>query len=801
MARPKHKRLGRIVILLSFSCLVVLTLGAQDSTPVDVVAALPYNGRSNQDVVDLVNPHGASGKQFVHIYDFELQRWVTFWPPGHTPPHTMTMATRHDIPVGLNTSSHPMEVFPQEGLREPQMGPAIPVPLFGSNAKVTPLEWISIPNVASSSPALYHAEGPKGKAIWLVVFGNLPIDPSNEPVADLWMVMSRCKSVVVNNGRRLVFADMGDMEENPSTCVIHLDSRTWNCGEGSGTQDTSAEPQQVLVVGENMDWMGKDGSAIRFLVGDIVWSMRQRNGDVFFHRHGSSLLPAVDYPLQLPGTGTVEGCPPEGEEDPLALGIPSLPHQVRLQEGRRKLHWAVLTTALIALALIFTLGTTVRKALFLALPFSFPALLRKLRKSSTDFVLPHTVVPRKGNAFLQSPTVSPGLHPSTPQSARGTPPTSFSSFSLSSEDGVRWTVSGRVLGSGAYGIVKQGLDRLTGQIVAVKELSVTKAEEVEKEVSLLAGLEHPNIVSYLGSYTRGATVHLVMEYVPCGSLESLMQTYRHIALPALRMYATDILNGLHYLHTNGIIHRDIKPANILIGQDGQCKLADFGISRTQCGDVSIYRSMNAGDLAKTVPMGTPAYMSAEAIQGTPCEASDVWAMGLTLLELASGQKPWHHLRATQPLALLIAIVRDSEKGYVLPDWLPSSLTDFLRECLHPDLALRGTASDLLQHPWLITANHEEASVAPPDAVGTGGSKGIWSFTTQSTQSSTEVTQSTNLTSEEATEPTEQSLSYPADEQPVPFGDCTSEDVHGSSHRLPWDRPVSPDGEGCAVIQG
>eukprot|EP00667_Euglena_gracilis_P014876 EG_transcript_15465 len=143
-----------------------------------------------------------------------------------------------------------------------------------------------------------------------------------------------------------------------------------------------------------------------------------------------------------------------------------------------------------------------------------------------------------------------------------------------------------------------------------------------------------------------------------------------------------------------------------------CKLADFGLSRAPCEDVNIYRSLTATDVARTIPMGTPAYMSPEAIQGTPCMPSDVWAVGMTLAELASGQKPWHHLKVTQPMALLVAIVRESEMGCRLPKWLPPAFATFVRRCLVASANLRATAEQLLCDTWIVQPNPEEAQIIP-----------------------------------------------------------------------------------------
>ena len=191
-----------------------------------------------------------------------------------------------------------------------------------------------------------------------------------------------------------------------------------------------------------------------------------------------------------------------------------------------------------------------------------------------------TILGRTGDAHRAGTRPSPP--PPAPPPDSPTSPTP----SLPHKEGQQWTVSARAIGSGGYATVYQAHDRLTGEIVAVKKMPVPGVEndaefrEVEKEARLLAGLRHDNTVSYLGRFTEGRVLHLVMEYVPWGSLDALVQTYKYIPMPALRRYATDILRGLDYLHRHLFIHRDIKPANILVGQHG-CKLSDFGLSCAQ----------------------------------------------------------------------------------------------------------------------------------------------------------------------------------------------------------------------------
>ena len=140
-----------------------------------------------------------------------------------------------------------------------------------------------------------------------------------------------------------------------------------------------------------------------------------------------------------------------------------------------------------------------------------------------------------------------------------------------------WT-KGKLIGAGAFGRVFQGLDNESGQIMAVKQVALTKDETLkgrvaehvkalEAEVLLLRQLNHCNIVRYLGTERTDDTLNIFLEYVPGGSIASLIEKFGPLQESVIRKYTQQILRGLEYLHQRKIMHRDIKGANILV--DGQ----------------------------------------------------------------------------------------------------------------------------------------------------------------------------------------------------------------------------------------
>lgn len=157
-----------------------------------------------------------------------------------------------------------------------------------------------------------------------------------------------------------------------------------------------------------------------------------------------------------------------------------------------------------------------------------------------------------------------------------------------------WT-RGELIGQGAFGSVYLGMDNETGQLMAVKQVSIGRQngagggtaaakfaehlKSLEAEVLLLRDLHHPNIVCYLGTERSSEALNIFLEYVPGGSIASLVAKFGSFSESVVRLYTKQILLGLEYLHVNGIIHRDIKGANILVDNTGLVKLADFGASK------------------------------------------------------------------------------------------------------------------------------------------------------------------------------------------------------------------------------
>ncbi|KAM0835560.1 hypothetical protein ACQ4PT_062854 [Festuca glaucescens] len=277
---------------------------------------------------------------------------------------------------------------------------------------------------------------------------------------------------------------------------------------------------------------------------------------------------------------------------------------------------------------------------------------------------------------------------------------------------IRWR-KGEMIGSGAFGQVYLGMNLDTGELLAVKQVLIgstnatrEKAQEevlcafcfsnqahireLEEEVKLLKNLSHLNIVRYLGTVREEDTLNILLEFVPGGSIQSLLGKLGSFPEAVIRKYTRQILQGLEYLHINAIIHRDIKGANILVDNKGCIKLADFGASKQVAKLVSLmfYVLLNS---------------------------ADIWSVGCTVIEMATGKPPWS--QQYQEVALLFH-VGTTKSHPPIPEHISPEAKDFLLKCLQKEPELRSSASDLLNHPF-VTGEFDDRQplnrTAPKDA--------------------------------------------------------------------------------------
>ncbi|KAM0885508.1 hypothetical protein ACQ4PT_030297 [Festuca glaucescens] len=255
----------------------------------------------------------------------------------------------------------------------------------------------------------------------------------------------------------------------------------------------------------------------------------------------------------------------------------------------------------------------------------------------------------------------------------------------------------RTLGRGASGAVVSLFAADGGcedeqSLLAVKSAGAASAQaQLRREGDILASLCSPYVLPCLGSRAAagGGEYQLFLEFAPGGSLaDEVERNGGSLEEGAVRAYAADVARGLAYLHGESMVHGDIKGRNVVIGADGWAKLADFGCARS----VSSVRPIG----------GTPAFMAPEVARGEEQgTAADVWALGCTVIEMATGRAPWSGVDNVFAAVHLIGYTDAVPES---PEHLSANAKDFLNKCLRRQAGERWTAAQLLEHPFLAFAD-------------------------------------------------------------------------------------------------
>ncbi|XP_020573986.1 mitogen-activated protein kinase kinase kinase ANP1-like [Phalaenopsis equestris] len=245
-----------------------------------------------------------------------------------------------------------------------------------------------------------------------------------------------------------------------------------------------------------------------------------------------------------------------------------------------------------------------------------------------------------------------------------------------------WKV-GPTIGLGATATVSLAAESNSGDLFAVKSSLISRSALLQKEHSILSSLSSPHIISCHSFANSGEFSNLFLELAAGGALSALAG---HLDELKIRSFTRQILLGLSYIHSKGIAHCDVKGSNVLLCSDDLVKLADFGCARWD------------GDGNRLV-MGTPAYMAPEAVRGEEQGiAGDVWSLGCTVVEMATGKSPWPE--AANPVAAIHQISFSSDIP-AMPEWVSDEGKDFVSKCLMRDPEERWTAEQLLCHPFVL----------------------------------------------------------------------------------------------------
>jgi len=259
------------------------------------------------------------------------------------------------------------------------------------------------------------------------------------------------------------------------------------------------------------------------------------------------------------------------------------------------------------------------------------------------------------------------------------------------------------LGEGSYGNVFKASKSPDNEIVAIKEIMIENSNDtsLKDEITLLAKCSHPNIVQYFESIQFLDKVWIVMDYCGVGSVRDIIDTTeRTLSENQISYLIASTLDAVVYLHQQGIIHRDIKAGNILLNDQGDVKIADFGVSKQLGSTIS----------KRNTVIGTPLWMSPEVIQGIPYDnRADVWSLGITAIEMADGVPPFADCHT---MTALFKIPKSPPPTVENPSEFSDEFNDFIAKCCVKDPAHRSRAAALLDHPFIVYGRSQRSTVMP-----------------------------------------------------------------------------------------
>lgn len=272
--------------------------------------------------------------------------------------------------------------------------------------------------------------------------------------------------------------------------------------------------------------------------------------------------------------------------------------------------------------------------------------------------------------------------------------------------GRKW-VQGARIGAGLFGVVYLGMDPSTGELMAVKQVPLPAGgrnsdqhrgmvDALHREMLLLKGLSHENIVRYYGLSSEGDFLNIFLEYIPGGSVQLMLKLYGPFEEPLIRSFVRQVLVGLSYLHGMDIIHRDIKGANILIDIKGAAKISDFGISKK----IDAREELELDDVAKTARraslQGLVYWMAPEVVKQTAyTKKADIWSVGCLVVEMFTGNHPFPKFSQMQAIFKI-----GTHTCPEIPEWSTVEGKDFLAQTFEADYERRPSAVDLLAEPFV-----------------------------------------------------------------------------------------------------
>ncbi|KAK7319737.1 hypothetical protein RJT34_04462 [Clitoria ternatea] len=267
---------------------------------------------------------------------------------------------------------------------------------------------------------------------------------------------------------------------------------------------------------------------------------------------------------------------------------------------------------------------------------------------------------------------------------------------------------GRLLGQGNFAKVYHARNLKTGQSVAIKVFNkesvmrVGLKEQIKREISVMRLVRHPNIVQLYEVMASKTRIYFAIELVKGGELFNKVARGK-LSENMARKYFQQLIDAVDHCHSKGVYHRDLKPENLLLDENGDLKVSDFGLS-------ALVESRNNNDGLLHTLCGTPAYVAPEVIKkkGYDGAKADIWSCGVILFVLLAGSLPFNDKN-------LMEIYRKISKAeFKFPQWFRSDVRKLLYRILDPNPSTRISIADIVQTNWFRKGYMQiESPLLPP----------------------------------------------------------------------------------------
>ncbi|KAG9143427.1 hypothetical protein Leryth_022993 [Lithospermum erythrorhizon] len=253
---------------------------------------------------------------------------------------------------------------------------------------------------------------------------------------------------------------------------------------------------------------------------------------------------------------------------------------------------------------------------------------------------------------------------------------------------------GKLLGCGAFAKVYHARDLINGQSVAIKIINKSKISHnatlmcnIKREISIMRGLNHPNIVKLFEVLASKSKIYLVMEFVKGGELFARIANKGRLSEELCRKMFQQLISAVSYCHARGVYHRDLKPENMLIDENGDLKVSDFGLSAFSV-------QIRKDGLLHTL-CGTPAYVAPEILakKGYDGAKIDVWSCGVILFVLSAGYLPFNDPN------LMVMYEKIYRGEFRCPKMMSSELKRFMSRIFDVNPLTRITIDEIKRDPW------------------------------------------------------------------------------------------------------